>query len=57
MPIFLFQYRETYDWKTIATALEKDMSDWPGKVEVVMPGKNGADSYQLLGSVAKTDTP
>jgi hypothetical protein len=53
MPILLFQYRETYEWKTIATALEKDMGDWPGKVEVVVPGKNGADTYQLLGSLTE----
>ena len=52
MPIHLFQYRESYDWKSIATALERDMRDWPGRVEVVVPGKDGAIASQLLGSLA-----
>src|SRR5580704_15744984 len=31
MPIFLFQYKETYDWKAVAADFAMYMRDWPGK--------------------------
>jgi len=44
VPIYLFQYAENYDWKTIATEFERSMSDWPEAAPVQGPvgSRNGS---------------
>ncbi len=33
VPIMLYQYNDTYEWRPIASALTAAFEDWPGKVE------------------------